>query len=72
MNISFKTEMTILLMFLVDVEWLFASLTMEFFFFFGFVCLIDSGQSLCLSSLVVGPCFQNKKMVMPSPKKRDP
>ena len=62
MNISFKTEMTILLMFLVDVELLFASLTMEFFFFFfGFVCLIDSSQSLCLSSLVVGPCFQKKK-----------
>ena len=53
MNISFKTEMTILLMFLGDVEWLFASLTMEFFFFFGFVCLIDSSQSLCLSSLFV-------------------
>ena len=34
--------MTILLMFLVDVEWLFASLPMEFLFFlsFCFVCLL--------------------------------
>ena len=30
MNISFKTAMTIFLMLLVDVEWLFASLPLEF------------------------------------------
>ena len=29
-NISFKIAMTVILMFLVDVEWLFASLPMEF------------------------------------------
>ena len=43
-NISFKTAMTILLMLLVDVEWLFAS--------------------LCLSSLVIGPCFQNEMVML--------
>ena len=33
MIISFKTAMTILLMLLVNAEWLFASLPLEFFFF---------------------------------------
>ena len=36
--ISFKTAMTILLMLLVDVEWLFASLPLEFCFFFLSFC----------------------------------
>ena len=60
-NISFKTTMTILLMLLVDVEWLFASLPLEFWFFFLFFLFwlpFDFDESLCLSSLVVGPCLQ--------------
>ena len=44
MNISFKTAMTIFLMLLVDVKWLFAP--------------------PCLSSLVIGPCFQNVMVML--------
>jgi hypothetical protein len=52
---SSKTAMTILLMLLVAVEWLFASLPLEFFFFW---LPFDFDESHCLSSLFVGPCFQ--------------
>ena len=49
--ISFKTAMTILLMLLVDVEWLFASLPLEFCFFFPFFLFwlsLNFDESLCL------------------------
>ena len=66
MNISFKIAMILFLMLLVDVEWPSASLpgVLIFFFFFPFFLFwlpFAFDESLCLSSLVVGPCFQKEK-----------
>ena len=66
-NISFKTAMTILLMVLVDVEWLFDSLPLEFFFFFSFLFVLAIFCFWWITLLKKFSCrtmFPKRKMVM--------